>query len=326
MILLSICIPTFNRAKFLGDSLQSVVDAISLEDRQLFEIVISNNASTDRTLELVKEFEQTYPQLIWKVINQDSNIGPINVSVVSTYATGRFIWIISDDDLVVTQTFRRIVAILKNDTSLSGLIINYAPFKNSIRQAKKPVFKSKSQVFDKDNLLAFLGTQITFLSIIIFRRELSSRILSPEKLEGSISQSYLFLEVIWHDNIYYLEDNALFVRGHNSGGYNFYNVFIIEFEALLDFAKNLGFSRESIDICRKKNLVFLLRFTLSAKINNLNRNFEIDYKLASHLIIKNYSWTFISIFTIIILAIPDKVFGLFYGFIFRLKKIFPEMY
>ena len=49
---ISICIPTFNGEKFIAQTIQSVLD----QTFSNFEIIISDDGSTDRTLEIVRSF------------------------------------------------------------------------------------------------------------------------------------------------------------------------------------------------------------------------------------------------------------------------------
>ena len=59
--LLSVCIPTFERASFLKETLESIVsDPVFLENNKV-EIVISDNVSKDDTKEVSRKFTELYP-------------------------------------------------------------------------------------------------------------------------------------------------------------------------------------------------------------------------------------------------------------------------
>jgi glycosyltransferase involved in cell wall biosynthesis len=49
---ISICIPTYNGEKFIAKTIQSVLD----QTFSNFEIVVSDDGSTDKTLEIVRSF------------------------------------------------------------------------------------------------------------------------------------------------------------------------------------------------------------------------------------------------------------------------------
>ena len=57
--LLSICIPTYNRASFLKEALSRVLSQLSqIKDNNKIELLVSDNCSTDNTAEVVSEFNK----------------------------------------------------------------------------------------------------------------------------------------------------------------------------------------------------------------------------------------------------------------------------
>jgi glycosyltransferase involved in cell wall biosynthesis len=73
-MLLSICIPTYNRADNLEKTLHSIVSQDAWQDGDC-EIVISDNASPDRTPEITAEYARKFPGRI-RVIRQSPAISP----------------------------------------------------------------------------------------------------------------------------------------------------------------------------------------------------------------------------------------------------------
>ncbi|MBX7164937.1 MAG: glycosyltransferase [Pirellulales bacterium] len=89
----SICIPNFNYEKYLGRTIQSVLD----QTFQDFEILVSDNASTDRSVEVVRSFAEPRIKLH---VNQ-RNVGFAgNLDRAARMATGRFMIMLSSDDLM----------------------------------------------------------------------------------------------------------------------------------------------------------------------------------------------------------------------------------
>ena len=60
----------YNGERFIGEQFESFVRQTRLPD----ELVVSDNASTDRTVEIVRDFAARAPFPVWLFIN-DSNIG-----------------------------------------------------------------------------------------------------------------------------------------------------------------------------------------------------------------------------------------------------------
>ena len=80
--LLSICIPTYNRASFLDQCLSAIVHQDGFDER--VEVVISDNASTDNTQELCKKYTEQYPNIRYF---RNEVMGP-NLHPVLQRATG----------------------------------------------------------------------------------------------------------------------------------------------------------------------------------------------------------------------------------------------
>jgi glycosyltransferase involved in cell wall biosynthesis len=58
--LLSICIPTFNRAYILEKTLHSIVSQKIFQDTNEIEVIVSDNCSSDNTFEIVNKYIKKY--------------------------------------------------------------------------------------------------------------------------------------------------------------------------------------------------------------------------------------------------------------------------
>jgi glycosyltransferase involved in cell wall biosynthesis len=93
--LVSICIPTYNRA----DILRSTVESALRQDYVNIEVVISDNASTDNTAQLCARFCTEDPRI--RYIRHASNQGPTANFVAAFRAShGNFFMWLGDDDWI----------------------------------------------------------------------------------------------------------------------------------------------------------------------------------------------------------------------------------
>lgn len=111
--LLSICIPTYNRAKMLRVCLDSILNQfVDLGLSGLVEVVVSDNASGDGTRELVLEYQKKFPQL--KYFRNAENLGADkNIANSVIKATGKFGWYFGDDDALAPGAIKYVVGILQ---------------------------------------------------------------------------------------------------------------------------------------------------------------------------------------------------------------------
>lgn len=83
--LLSICIPTYNRAEYLKKSIESIICQNEFINKQI-EIVIVDNASTDKTEDVVKHYVEQYDNVIY--YRNKRNIGNDNFPFVLSKGNG----------------------------------------------------------------------------------------------------------------------------------------------------------------------------------------------------------------------------------------------
>jgi len=171
--LLSICIPTYNRAGLLRVCLDSIFFQFKDEGlKDLIEVVVSDNASPDSTEALVLEYQKTFPQL--KYFRNPENIGgDLNLANSVVKASGKYAWYLGDDDALVLGALKYIVKILTQTqpavlgvVSLSLLDPSKVPEEIFVPEKTGPIILDSFQEFMARRYC--LG----ILSVILFDREL----------------------------------------------------------------------------------------------------------------------------------------------------------
>jgi glycosyltransferase involved in cell wall biosynthesis len=107
MAKITVCIPTYNRAAYLREAIHSVL-AQTFGD---FELLVSDNASTDNTAEVVAGFGD--PRVRYHRQPQNVGIGE-NHRSVTALAQGEFVAVLSDDDLYQPDHLDRASAALND--------------------------------------------------------------------------------------------------------------------------------------------------------------------------------------------------------------------
>jgi abequosyltransferase len=167
---LSICIPTFNRAPFLRECLDSVLlSARGYEDQ--VEIVISDNASTDETRTVVAEFQNRY-QFILYHCNSENTLDK-NFYIVSTLATSQHVWLLGDDDRVTPNAIPTVLRQIQGGFDL--IVSNYSIWSKDWSVIKLPSnlpIKTDCVFDDPNELLKRFGIHLGYISAVIIRRNL----------------------------------------------------------------------------------------------------------------------------------------------------------
>lgn len=90
----SICIPVYNMANYVGLAVHSALD----QTHKDFEIIVCNNASTDNTLEVLSQFHDAR----LKIVTNETNIGMIrNFNRTVELASGEYIKFLEADDVLL---------------------------------------------------------------------------------------------------------------------------------------------------------------------------------------------------------------------------------
>ena len=95
--LLSICIPTRNRAKMLRGCLDVLVPQAA---RKRVPIYVSDEASTDETQYVLDQYRQIYDLFFVQTHKQSLGIDDGNWITSVRMAKSKFVWSFSDDDLI----------------------------------------------------------------------------------------------------------------------------------------------------------------------------------------------------------------------------------
>ena len=205
--LISVCIPTFNRAKCLKDCLDDIV--IQFKDEEVakkVEVVILDNISKDNTEKIVDEFAQKYSNIKYHKDTKDRNIAGGQIKV-GGLGTGEYIWFFSDDDKFTIDAFKTLIRALENK-DYGAIFCNTSSFsankseniisENNFKIQQDLILKTKKDLFN------FVGKHFycynfffTFMSNYIVKRDVFRQGLEViKKYKSTLAILYLNNKVI----------------------------------------------------------------------------------------------------------------------------------
>ena len=115
--LISICIATYNRAEYIGETLESIIPQVTDE----VEIVIVDGASTDGTCDVVKSYIEACKQINYVQLPFKGGVDQDFCKAVE-FAKGEYCWLFTDDDLLKPNAISTVLNEITKGYSL--IIVN----------------------------------------------------------------------------------------------------------------------------------------------------------------------------------------------------------
>ena len=252
--LLTIAIPTFNRAKYLRESLASLYE--QLIARQDVELLISDNASPDETPSVIEEFIGRGLQI--RSLRNQINIGPdANFKQCFEQSRGRYVWIFGDDDLVVAGGIEKITALLDADDYGIVYVSQYWFRKDPVAERTYDRFGRLAQIVPNGLQFARItGAMIGFISAIVVNKDLLSQMQHRRlsNFEGTnLMQLGWVCPLLQSDSKHLIIwDRLIAARGGNTSGWGICKVFGTNFQQIID--KTLSQRRDIAEALRASSL------------------------------------------------------------------------
>jgi len=127
--LVSVITPVYNGEKYLADCIESVL----AQTHQNFEYIIVNNCSTDRTLEIAKEYAIKDPRI--RIHSNSALIDVIanhNLAFRLIAPTSKYCKIVSADDLIFPECLMRMLEVAEANPTV-GIVGSYQISASAVR-------------------------------------------------------------------------------------------------------------------------------------------------------------------------------------------------
>lgn len=269
---LSICIPTYNRAELLRIALLSLTPQVQeLQDE--VELIVSDNCSPDQTKEVV-EWAQQFGPLRYN--RNQENIGPCrNMLSVTELAQGEFCWILGDDDLVRPGGVKRVLQVIKENPEIDYVFVNLAhiayaalgnyPYPVSSKDLPDNLpphsklledlyIEEWETLLDPEIVTVFFGE----MQVSVFRRAIwhkFSQTLNIGELFSNLDSTYPHVKILAQGLIgkkaYYLGKPWVVVVDGLREWWDFVPmIYLVRLHEVLDLYLRLGVDRKQINYCR----------------------------------------------------------------------------
>jgi glycosyltransferase involved in cell wall biosynthesis len=206
----TVAIPTYNRAAFLRESLESAL-AQTLAD---IEIVVSDNASTDETPDVVASFRD--PRLTYERL--ETNVGlHANLSRCLALGSAPYVAVLQDDDLMFPANLERKVAALvgRPQAALAHAPFRFIDERGAVLSDSVDWWKSEADVESGAEFIRGMlerGVRVDMSSWLV-RRD-AVRDLRFESSEGLAADFGFLLRVALRGAVVYVRETLTATRRH----------------------------------------------------------------------------------------------------------------
>ena len=199
---ITICIPVYNREKTIEQTLKSVINAKLTN----YEILISDNSSTDKTKEICLKIQKKYPHLI-KYFENKKNLGfAENYKNCINKAEGEYLFFIGGDDILLPNGINNLILTLDRSPQADIVCSDIYTFSNnpSIIEKKFIFFNGKKRVFQKgSNVLInwLFNSAIGSIGGYLIRSSEAKKYIKFIPSDSLVPQVHLSAYMAIHNNI-----------------------------------------------------------------------------------------------------------------------------
>lgn len=277
-ILLSICIPTFNRAKYLKSNLEALFREIDGKNMPI-EIIVSDNCSTDDTENTVRGF--IIKGLPLNYIKNSINLGMDgNFAQCYREAKGKYVLALGDDDYLIEGMLEKLISILESGDY--GLVHLHP---RGIAEL------STKEFTDTNCFLEEISFWITYITSNIVNKTYIEKYNFEQYFGSYLAIVPLYLKAALGHNQNLMVYDRIFKDGSDiksNGGYNFFKVFVINYLNIWkDFLKSGRIKRKLYyrikkDIFRKYLLFNAYNLLYLKTKNNYNLEGSILFLIRTY--------------------------------------------
>lgn len=253
--ILSIAIPTWNRASTMDKALEFLLPQVD-EFKQYIEVVISDNASEDNTAEIVNKHMSKYPNIAHIYNKNEVNVGFFgNFKKCRELSTGKYLWILSDDDFVCDNILFELIENLSKGGEYATVFLKNNFRLNSIKKSELIAV----ELLEKETY------NLGLISSVIFLNEKSNDKFLFDRYSQSPFIGFIFMlnSFSFKNLTLTVEGKCLLAANHVSSVTNFFDVFINGMEDVINY---LSFTNTSAKIIKSFRKEYLRSFILPSYV------------------------------------------------------------
>lgn len=207
----SVIIPSYNHAEFIGQAIKSVLN----QSYKNFELIISDDNSNDESRNIIESFRD--PRII--KIYRKENIGAVeNLNNAIKIARGKYIAILNSDDYWKEEKLEKQVDVLDKNQSYGAVFSNceFIDDKGKLLTRKNYIYYD---IFKQDNLSRgewlckfFFEQNCLCHPSVLIRKDVYDKVGGYDPTLRQLPDFKMWINVVKNTNIYILEDKLVYFR------------------------------------------------------------------------------------------------------------------
>lgn len=219
--LISICCLSYNHSKFIKQAIKSCW----AQKYSNIEIIAVDDGSKDGSVELLNELQKESPVPMTVISQENTGNIPMNINRALSKAKGKYISILSLDDLLLETVFSEKVSFLDNDDNLvfvansntqkidkDGYVLNWNTFDSDLSKITNPTVDDLLEL-EYNNFHSF------FVQGSLFRKNIVDEV-------GGFNEDMIGDDIVLRIKL------ALYIKNHSELNFKILNTFACDYRIL----------------------------------------------------------------------------------------------
>jgi glycosyltransferase involved in cell wall biosynthesis len=286
---LSVCVSTYNRAAWLDICLRNLVRLWPIPHPDV-EIVVCDNASSDRTTEVVAPY---LARDDLRYIRNPENVGMLgNLRVTAHQARGEYIWILGDDDLICAGGIQQVLNAIRSNAEVGLVYLNYSythladasavsDLDKFLAESTPIVAPGPDRTGSVREICTLSENFFTAIYCLVFRRDHALRAYTQNTDGRPFSTLLRCIPTTYYVLNYMIDESACWlgtpvvVVNMNVSWMKYAPLWILErVPEVYDLAERLGADRVEVDRWRRNNLPGVVHYLRDIFEKDSARNVE----------------------------------------------------
>jgi|GWRWMinimDraft_12_1066020.scaffolds.fasta_scaffold01451_3 glycosyltransferase involved in cell wall biosynthesis len=287
----SVILPNYNHEKYLDKRIESILN----QDFKDFELIILDDASQDKSTEVIQKYLQD-PRITEFIINDKNSGSPFIQWQKGMYAAkGDYIWIAESDDITDYRFLSEMVKILEENKKIGVAFSPSIWIDEDAKELHTPSHEEDEDTWNGDELIKndfLIGNLIYNASSAVFRKNLLNKVNFSMLADFKYTGDWLFwVQLITKSHVKRIGKRYNFFRRHSN------NIsFKSENEGLqfIEGVKIINYIFKNHTISFGKERKTMLYWAKKIALTKLNSPIHVLKKMPLeirfwHLIFKNFS-------------------------------------